>query len=460
MQSFLYFFFQVIVININLTNKLYNMAMASIITPTSTDGRKHIGACSVATEILAKCLFILLSVSQTTHICWSHSSAISIEHVIIFVTCWLRRVLGAKPPRNKGITVSQAQVFGEKQLRDRGITKSSIKKKSKEAAKLLQEGRRDVRLEFTATKLVKTDTIVCVVVSLASILTLQKYAVDSLVCQSVCNESVRVGVLVQESENEIERMTANTSRRLVFDDFAPIDSSSAQCFTLPFKSNNLSLLSADAHSRELSTRLARHSTNTDASFAQYFEHSLADTVGNNSLVVNGMDASTLKPERCLNDSIINFWMSWLVTPRSPQDTSSPIHAFSTHFLAGVMTNGYTDSLQRWLKRVNIFEKKLLLFPVHLGHHWSLIAVLNPKLIKQTRARWGSNNYTRNVTCMLRLDSLGCTTIHDGSQLAYAIRLVLNKEWGRHFNTNLDQDSRPFNHRDKACQLHFPQGAYT
>ena len=350
-------------------------------------------------------------------------------------------------------------MLGVTQLRNKGITKSSILSKSEEAEELLKDGRRDVRLEFTATKKVKTAMTVCVVVSLASILSLQKLAIGTAMCQSLCNESIRIGLMVQKSEDEIERKTANVSRRLVFDDFAPIDSNSARCFTLPFKSNNLSLLSADAHSRELSTRLARHSTNTDASFAQYFEHSLADTVGNNSLVVNGMDASTLKPERCLNDSIINFWMSWLITPRSPQDTNSPIHAFSTHFLAGVMTNGYTDSLQRWLKRVNIFEKKLLLFPVHLGHHWSLIAVLNPKLIKQTRARWGSNNYTRNVTCMLRLDSLGCTTIHDGSQLAYAIRLVLNKEWGRHFNTNLDQDSRPFNHRDKACQLHFPQGAY-
>ena len=370
------------------------------------------------------------------------ATAISIQHVVFFVTCWLQQVLGVT------------------QLRDKGITKSSILSKSEEAAELLKDGRRDVRLKFTATKKVKTAMTVCVVVSLASILSLQKLAIGTAMCQSLCNESIRVGLMVQKSEDEIERKTANVSRRLVFDDFAPIDSNSAQCFTLPFKSNNLSLLSADAHSRELSTRLARHSTNTDASFAQYFEHSLADTVGNNSLVLNGMDASTLKPERCLNDSIINFWMSWLITPRSPQDTNSPIHAFSTHFLAGVMTNGYTDSLQRWLKRVNIFEKKLLLFPVHLGHHWSLIAVLNPKLIKQTRARWGSNNYTRNVTCMLRLDSLGCTTIHDGSQLAYAIRLVLNKEWGRHFNTNLDQDSRPFNHRDKACQLHFPQGAYT
>eukprot|EP00984_Skeletonema_dohrnii_P036360 scaffold37251_cov283-Skeletonema_dohrnii-CCMP3373.AAC.1 len=162
--------------------------------------------------------------------------AISIDHVIIFVTCWLRRVLGAKPPKDKGITVSvsQAQLFGEKQLRNRGITKSSIKKKSKEAAQLLQEGLRDVRLEFTATKLVKTETTVCVVVSLASILTLQKYAVDSLMCQSLCNESIRVGVMVQKSEDEIERKTSNVSRRLVFDDFAPIDSSSAQCFTLPF----------------------------------------------------------------------------------------------------------------------------------------------------------------------------------------------------------------------------------
>jgi len=41
---------------------------------------------------------------------------------------------------------------------------SSIKKNSKHAAKLLQEGHRDVQLEFTATKLVKTETTVCVVV--------------------------------------------------------------------------------------------------------------------------------------------------------------------------------------------------------------------------------------------------------------------------------------------------------
>jgi hypothetical protein len=40
---------------------------------------------------------------------------------------------------------------------------------SKEAAELLQEGRHDVWREFTATKLVKTGTTVCVILSLASI---------------------------------------------------------------------------------------------------------------------------------------------------------------------------------------------------------------------------------------------------------------------------------------------------
>eukprot|EP00985_Skeletonema_marinoi_P032824 scaffold39725_cov956-Skeletonema_marinoi.AAC.1 len=52
-------------------------------------------------------------------------------------------------------------------------------------------------------------------------------------CQPLCNESIRVGLMVQKSEDEIERKTANVSRRLDFDNFAPIDSSRAQCFTLP-----------------------------------------------------------------------------------------------------------------------------------------------------------------------------------------------------------------------------------
>ena len=70
---------------------------------------------------------------------------------------------------------------------------------------------------------------ICVVVSPASILSLQKLAIGPAMCQLLCNESMRVGLMVQKSEDEIERKTVNVSRRLVFDNFAPIDSSSAQC---------------------------------------------------------------------------------------------------------------------------------------------------------------------------------------------------------------------------------------
>eukprot|EP00985_Skeletonema_marinoi_P021142 scaffold12842_cov155-Skeletonema_marinoi.AAC.1 len=45
-------------------------------------------------------------------------------------------------------------------------------------------------------------------------------------------------------------------------------------------------------------------------------------------------------------------------------------------------------------------------------------------------------------------------MHDRRQLGWAIRGVLNVEWGRHFNDSLDKEAKPFTHR--TFHLHYPK----
>lgn len=114
-------------------------------------------------------------------------------------------------------------------------------------------------------------------------------------------------------------------------------------------------------------------------------------------------------------------------------------------------------MKKFLKNVNIFEKKIVMFPVHLASHWSLVAVLNPNLIKQTKARFGDTTYSKDVTAMIHLDSLGSGTLHNRREIAQAVRNVLNAEWRRHHDDALDRFEMPFSHRHKSFQLHFPEG---
>eukprot|EP00985_Skeletonema_marinoi_P026038 scaffold19800_cov87-Skeletonema_marinoi.AAC.1 len=141
------------------------------------------------------------------------------------------------------------------------------------------------------------------------------------------------------------------------------------CFTLPFRSTSRHFLSCDEHSSVIHTR--RGGSNGDSCTSKYFENSLHDTIGKELIIINGMDVNTLMPDKWLNDAIVNFWIKWVSVPRSPNDLASKVHVFSSHFLSSVLTNNYSPGLKRWLRKINIFEKKLLLFPFHGAGHWSL-----------------------------------------------------------------------------------------
>ena len=354
-------------------------------------------------------------------------------------------------------------VLGVKQLRHKGIPVKVIKEQSKSVALQLQEGHRESVIQFNASKggRSKPPTTIIVAVALSSIATLQQHDAKSSSARKVCDDLVRAGIRQQQQQNVI---LSESPSALTQKSFAPVPVAvdiSSQCFVLPFKTNNSSLLLADRCLSDLSLRLAKLIGLDDAStYSTFFENSLWDSMKRN-LIVHGMDLATLKPGQWLNDAVLQFWFKWISTPRCPDDNASSVHICSTYLLSGVLSEGYSDRMKKFLKKVNIFEKKIVMFPVHLASHWSLVAVLNPNLIKQTKARFGDTTYSRDVTAMIHLDSLGSVSVHSRKQIAQAVRNVLNAEWRRHHgDALLDRFEMPFSHRHKSFQMHCPEGERT
>ncbi len=89
------------------------------------------------------------------------------------------------------------------------------------------------------------------------------------------------------------------------------------------------------------------------------------------------DLVTLDPRGWLSDPIVDLWML-LITRKKDDD----VHVFSSFFLSKIIDEtDETDKIEkslRWHKKVDIFQKRLILIPVIHGSHWSLVAITNLK----------------------------------------------------------------------------------
>lgn len=79
---------------------------------------------------------------------------------------------------------------------------------------------------------------------------------------------------------------------------------------------------------------------------------------------------TLDGLNWLNDEVINFYMELIVKRSKELDDIPKVHAMNTFFYPKLKTQSYT-SVKRWTRRVDIFSKDIILFPIHLGVHWCL-----------------------------------------------------------------------------------------
>ncbi|XP_032761488.1 sentrin-specific protease 2-like [Rattus rattus] len=84
------------------------------------------------------------------------------------------------------------------------------------------------------------------------------------------------------------------------------------------------------------------------------------------------DMQTLKNGQWLNDEVINFYMNLLVQ-RNENQGYPALHAFSTFFYPKLKHGGY-NSVKRWTRGINLFEKELILVPIHQRVHWSLVVI--------------------------------------------------------------------------------------
>ncbi|KAJ1663018.1 SUMO1 sentrin specific peptidase 1 [Coemansia sp. RSA 1646] len=111
----------------------------------------------------------------------------------------------------------------------------------------------------------------------------------------------------------------------------------------------------------------------------------------NNVPVNAHDIATLGDGEWLNDEVINFYMQLLITRSENQTPALPkVHAFNTFFYSTLQKGGYVR-VRRWTRRIPLFEKDLVIVPVHLGVHWCCAVIdFRHKTIRYYDALHGSN----------------------------------------------------------------------
>lgn len=100
--------------------------------------------------------------------------------------------------------------------------------------------------------------------------------------------------------------------------------------------------------------------------------------------------STLFGLNWLNDEIINFYMELIVQRSKEREDYPSVHAMNTFFYPRLSTQSYT-SVRRWTKKVDIFSKDIVLYPIHLNVHWCLaLADFRSKEIRYYDSMGGEN----------------------------------------------------------------------
>ena len=101
------------------------------------------------------------------------------------------------------------------------------------------------------------------------------------------------------------------------------------------------------------------------------EEVLAQIVG---IDLRRPDFRTLHDGNCLNDNVVNAYVGLL---RRHAHGSGDAWIFNTFFLGKYANDGY-HTVQRWTKHCRhpkgLFDKRLVVMPVHLPGHWACIAI--------------------------------------------------------------------------------------
>ena len=100
------------------------------------------------------------------------------------------------------------------------------------------------------------------------------------------------------------------------------------------------------------------------------------------------DLQTLSGTNWLDDSVIDSYFALLMS-QFPS-----VHCLSCFFYKRLSEDGY-DKVRRWTKNVDLFSKDLILIPIHMPSHWTLIAIR----IDQTAIEYYDSQHNSNDSCL-------------------------------------------------------------
>ena len=158
------------------------------------------------------------------------------------------------------------------------------------------------------------------------------------------------------------------------------------------------------------------------------------------ITVTLRDYKTLELATFLNDTIIDFYLTWLYARVLPAKQKAAVHIFPTLFFKRLMQvpdnisliNSYEkdESLSQaqirhtrvkgWSKKLNLFAKDMIIFPICEESHWYLVIVIKPGMIlPDEEDKCGDKG-----PFVLVFDSLGV----ERSRTVDTIREYLDVEW--------------------------------
>ena len=128
------------------------------------------------------------------------------------------------------------------------------------------------------------------------------------------------------------------------------------------------------------------------------------------ITITKIDVETLNPGTFLNDNIIDFYMKYMNRELLENSEQPKVHILPTYFYKRLVKDPVPGSymyrqemlsnmsmakkrfarVERWLRKIKLLEKSLVLIPVCESAHWYLIVLVNP----------GGNN-----PCLLVLNSM-------------------------------------------------------
>ncbi|CAA7400622.1 unnamed protein product [Spirodela intermedia] len=150
--------------------------------------------------------------------------------------------------------------------------------------------------------------------------------------------------------------------------------------------------------------------------------------------ISKRDVDLLQPETFINDTIIDFYIKYLINKIQPKEKHR-FHFFNSFFFRKLVdldkdplstAEGRAAFLRvrKWTRKVNIFEKDYLFIPVNYNLHWSLLVICHPGEVAHLKGK---------IPCILHMDSMKGN--HDG--LKKLIQSYLCEEWKERYSGSLE-----------------------